>query len=277
MPIKYVNGVPTLYNWTQADEDAQQAEYKAKSDQMLAQQAEYNRNWRPGPVGPVVPVNPDTFSYTSPSQAPTLPSVPSYRDTEFEEAPSYTAPTYKELPTYTAKEWDEGEISSLTQKRAAVGLREAREAMQGITGRKFSSPQVMRMTLRDALRGFGSAVDKTIGAASEAAAGEYSTKYGRETAAEQAEYQSNITAAQSFNENLRDYSKTNFSTLMANWQAKQAAKTHAADMAYDASKMRYQAQLSDYEKQRERYVATRISSTLNGGFYGRLFQAHHCW
>ncbi len=101
---------------------------------------------------------------------------------------SYDIPTYEpyipgKAPTYAAPTWDEGAIESLTQKKAAPGLRALRQQVQRVTGRRFDNPQVGRMTLREALQGYGSGIGTVLGSAGETALGEYGRRYGIECSA----------------------------------------------------------------------------------------------
>jgi len=103
--------------------------------------------------------------------------------------PSGTKPTFGAIPQFTAPEWDEQEIEQLTQRKAAPGIRQLREAVQSAMRKPYSSPQVQRMTLRDALQGYGIGLESVLGGAGQAAIGEYGQKYGREFAGEQMNWQ----------------------------------------------------------------------------------------
>ncbi len=123
----------------------------------------------------------------------------------------YVVPAYQPYipgaaPTYAAPTWDEGAIGALTQQKAAPGLRELRNQVQRATRTSSDNPQVGRMTLRDALRGYGSGISSVLGGASSAARGEYGQKYGIQA----------------------DVAKTNYGGAMSQWGAENVAKSQGA-------------------------------------------------
>ena len=95
-------------------------------------------------------------------------------------APSGEKPSPYTVVPFEAPEWDEEEISRLTRKRAAPGVRRLRSAVQMAMTRPYESPQIRRMTLREALAGFGMGLESVMGAAGREAVGEYGAEYGRE-------------------------------------------------------------------------------------------------
>jgi hypothetical protein len=118
---------------------------------------------------------------------------------QFTEMPSGRPPSIYEIPTmqsqgvggggtsssstggYTPPRWDEQKISALTQKRAAPGIRGLREQVQRATGKSYSNPQVGRMTLREALQGYGSGLSSILAGAGNAAVSEYGKQYDTES------------------------------------------------------------------------------------------------
>ena len=78
---------------------------------------------------------------------------------------------------YSAPAYDEGRVQSLTQTSAAGAIRGLRSAMQGAANGSFANPNVRRMTLRDALAGYGQGLQSAISAASDTARGLYNTEY----------------------------------------------------------------------------------------------------
>jgi hypothetical protein len=92
-----------------------------------------------------------------------LPSVP--------ELPTYVA------PTYVAPERDEGRVRSLTQKWAAPGLRNLRQQVGKAMGANYTNPNVKRMTLREALAGYGQGIENVMAGAGRSALGEYSQEF----------------------------------------------------------------------------------------------------
>jgi len=106
----------------------------------------------------------------------------------------YTGP-WPEAPTispFTAPEWSEKEISQLTQKRAAPGLRRLRRTAEKAYTQYYENPNVKRMTIREALKGLGMGMGGVMEAAGREAAGEYEAKYGREFTAAATTYQAQV-------------------------------------------------------------------------------------
>ncbi|GAG88588.1 unnamed protein product, partial [marine sediment metagenome] len=95
-------------------------------------------------------------------------------------------------PEFEAPEWDEEEISRIRQVRAASGIRRLRGAVQMAMGGAYESPQIKRMSLRQALAGYGMGLESVMGGAGREARGEYGEKYGREFEGEQAEWRANV-------------------------------------------------------------------------------------
>lgn len=138
--------------------------------------------------------------------------VPSWSPPESYDVPEYTPYIPGAAPTYKAPKWDEGAIDALTQQKAAPGLRTLRQQVQRVTGRRYDNPQVGRMTLREALQGYGSGIGSVLGGAGEVALGEYGKRYGIEA----------------------DVAKTNYGGAMARWSGVTAAKTEAARTQYQS-------------------------------------------
>lgn len=95
-------------------------------------------------------------------------------------------------PSYNAPKWDEGAISDLTQKRSSAGVRALRQQMSRASASGYDNADVKRMTLRDALTGYGTALSSVMGEASEAAASEYGKKYGYEVDSAKTAYQGKL-------------------------------------------------------------------------------------
>ena len=98
------------------------------------------------------------------------------------------APTWGEMPTYEKPEYDESKVSALTQKRAAPGIRKLRETTQRAMGETYENPNVKRMTVREALAGYGTGLEGVIGGAGRAATAEYGQQYAADVGAAMAQY-----------------------------------------------------------------------------------------
>ena len=99
-----------------------------------------------------------------------------------------TAPVMGSMPTFNLPTWDESKIAAKTQRAAGPGLRELRKGMQEAQGRYYENPNVRRMTLRDAMAGYGMGLEKVMGGARQQATSEYAAEYGPQVAKAQAEY-----------------------------------------------------------------------------------------
>ena len=128
---------------------------------------------------------------TSSQQFWTEQQRPTGSETTTSWTPPGPAPTMGEIPEFEAPEWDEGEISRIRQVRAAPGVRRLRGAVQQAMGGVYESPQIKRMTLRQALAGYGMGLESVMSGAGREARGEYGEEYGREYAGEQMEWQAN--------------------------------------------------------------------------------------
>ena len=98
------------------------------------------------------------------------------------------APTMPEAPKFELPPWDESKIESKAQRAAGPGLRELRKGMREAQGRYYENPNVRRMTLRDAMAGYGMGLEKVLGGARREAAAEYAAEYAPKMAKATAEY-----------------------------------------------------------------------------------------
>lgn len=127
--------------------------------------------------------------------------------------PTGPMPTAGEMPTFAAPARDEGRIKELTQQKSAAGLRAMRSQIQKAMGQGYRNANVKRMTLRDALAGYGQGIENVMTGAQTAAAGEYNTEYASayDTAGKnwQTAYQ---TKMQDWQNKVNDYFK-NYGTV----------------------------------------------------------------
>jgi hypothetical protein len=166
--------------------------------------------------------------------------------------PTYN-PKYREMPTYTAPKWNEGAIDTLTQKRAAPGLRAMRQQVSRASGVSYDNPNMKRMTLRDALQGYGQGVEQTLSGANAAATNEYGHRFSAESTGAQAEFSSRANATNAYNQMEADRAGQNFGAGMAQWQMDtqnkyaQSAREYLTQAQKDLMKYQMEAQ-SKYQK-----------------------------
>ncbi len=129
------------------------------------------------------------------------------------------APTMGAAPELNLPEYDEGKVSALTQKKAAPSIRRLRETTQQATAATYDNPNVKRMTVRDALQGYGTGLEGVIAGAGKAASAEYGQQYAASVSAEMAKYQGAL------NRQSQEYEVASRNWLMGrqteNWKDRQ--------------------------------------------------------
>lgn len=113
--------------------------------------------------------------------------------------PSYakvgTLPTLN-YGTFTAPARDENRLSALRMKASGAGLRELRRQTQSIVaGASGLDPTMRRMTLKDALMGYGSGVSKVMGQADQSAQRQYESEYADKYKESMINYSAGISKA----------------------------------------------------------------------------------
>lgn len=160
--------------------------------------------------------------------------MPKYSAPKVSNAPTYQGGAYRDLPTYTAPAWNQNEINELAQIRAASGLRGLTDIIRrSVNKANYRNPQVARMTLREALEGYGRGAEQVISAAQSEAASEYGQKYNLLSANAKAEFTSKSDAVKAYNEYEQDRAEKNFQGSFAEWQAENEAKQDAARLGYE--------------------------------------------
>lgn len=106
-------------------------------------------------------------------------------------------PTLPELPEFELPEYEESEVASLAQKIAAPKVRRLRETTRAAIatrGPGYENPNIRRMTVRQALQGYGTGLESIISGARSAAVSEYGQQYAPRVAAAQLTYQTQVGA-----------------------------------------------------------------------------------
>jgi len=169
---------------------------------------------------------------TGSSNAFTGSDYPVFNPPENKPAPPYVGSSFREMPTYTPSSWDDNAITRLTQKKAMPGIRELRSQINRVTGKRYDNPNVGRITLRDALQGYGSGLSSVISGAGTAAIGEYATKFGREAEERRSAYTSEAAKTGAYNEYARDIAKTGYGGAMDEWKTNRISDMETAKMNY---------------------------------------------
>jgi len=98
-----------------------------------------------------------------------------------------------DAPKLNLPEYDEKKVSALTQKRAAPSIRRLRETTQAATSGSYDNPNVKRMTVREALAGYGTGLEGIVAGAGRAASGEYGQQFAASVNAEMARFQGSLS------------------------------------------------------------------------------------
>jgi hypothetical protein len=156
------------------------------------------------------------------------------------EAPDFYAPKPFKIggysaPQYKAPVYNEGKVKALTQEQAAPAVRGLRNAIIRTQNQMGENENVNRMTMRDALAGYGQGLQSAMSGASATARGLYNEEYAREADAAKTNFEAAADASKTSYMTQADAAKTNY---LANVDA---AKTNFEAQA-DASKTSYLTQ-----------------------------------
>jgi hypothetical protein len=134
---------------------------------------------------------------------------------------------------FTAPERDENRLSALRMKASGAGLRELRRQTQSIVaGASGLDPTMRRMTLKDALMGYGSGVSKVMSQADQVARRQYEDEYDDKFKESTMNYQAGMNKA-----NLEYKSK--IEKLLFNAQHPSMAQINANERALAAGSTGY--------------------------------------
>ena len=140
--------------------------------------------------------------------------------------------TIGELPTleyntFTAPTRDPNRISNLRARASGAGLRDLRrQTQQTVQGTSGMDATMRRMTLKDALMGYGSGMSKIMGQADRIAQNQYEQEYGDKYKEAMLNYQAGISKANA------EY-QARLQRLIFNAQNPQAGNRIISDRDYD--------------------------------------------
>jgi len=121
---------------------------------------------------------------------------------------SGSAPELPSLPSFVGPKVDKRKIKAATQKAAAPGMRRLRETVQQAMGKSSDNPNVRRMTLRDALRGYGAGLENVMAGAGRQATSEHMAELDLERSEAYANFQQQTNAMMAaYNNAWQDYMK----------------------------------------------------------------------
>jgi len=118
------------------------------------------------------------------------------------------APELPDMPTFKAPKVNKRAIRAMTQKLAAPGVRTLRQTMQQAMGKNYENPNVRKLTLREALQGYGTGLEKVMGGAGREARSEHMAELDLQRQEEMANFQAQTNAAmQTYQNAWADYLK----------------------------------------------------------------------
>lgn len=107
--------------------------------------------------------------------------------------PGVNPPVYPtSLPEFKLPEYDQNRVQSLTELAAGPSMRKLRNQMREVQGKYYENPNVKRMTLRDALAGYGLGLENAMAGARKQAVEEYQAEYAPKVSAAQMNYQAQL-------------------------------------------------------------------------------------
>jgi len=87
--------------------------------------------------------------------------------------PTMAMPEMTDVPSLVLPKIDKRRIAALQQTHAAPGIRMAREALQANMNEASDNPNVRRLTLREALQGYGAGIENVMSGAARTAQAEH--------------------------------------------------------------------------------------------------------
>lgn len=187
-------------------------------------------------------------------EAPAAPETPKFGEVEMGEIPEFVAPKY-----------NEAEIAKRTQRYASPGVRKLRSAVQAAMTRRTDNPNVNRLTLKDALAGYGEGLESVMSGASKTATAEYAEKYAIEYKSAGMNWQSAVQA-------VRDKYAGAMESRKMDFQAELDAVNRVYATSVEAEKMRVssynQKVMTEFEAAMNAYLklgtTTQTTSTSGG-------------
>jgi len=174
---------------------------------------------------------------------------------------TFDEPVMGEMPIFAAPEYDEAEVSKRTQKYAAPGVRKLRGAVQESMTRRSENPNINRMTLRDALAGYGEGLESVMSGASKTATAEYAQQYAIEYKTAGMNYQ---TAVQT----VRDKYQGQMHARSAEFQAEMNAlnQVYQGELQAERFRVEEERRTQSFDYMYDQFKKSLISGLTVGGF-----------
>lgn len=132
--------------------------------------------------------------------------------------PSGARPAAPVVPEFKAPEYDEGEVAKLRQRASGSQVRSLRDVtMSALAANTSDNPNVRKMTVRQALQGYGSGLGSILSAAQNAAVSQYQARYNAQYNAGQLTYNArNNMDSQTYSNLWTEFLKSGSSTTTQN-------------------------------------------------------------
>lgn len=240
------------WNWQEWGTTPQKAYLRYASALNSGEYTKVNGQYLPKASAATITTGNNSGSYGGAVSGEPVLNIPSFTPTA-----KYVAPTYVAPAEYAAPEYDEDRIAALAQRKSSAGLRAARQALQQTIGGYYENPNVKRMTLRDALAGYGQSVEAVLSGADTTAREEYNTEYGIKSDQEKTNYNERVNASKLKYEGQNTAAQLNYQSQLdaekTNYNATVAALTS-----------QYNARLADYMAKTYGTNATKYGTETSG-------------
>lgn len=123
------------------------------------------------------------------------------------------------LPSFKMPEYDEAAVRTERQKVAAPYLRTLRQNVQKVMAQSFENPNVKRMTLRDALGGYGTALESVMGRAEAEGRRAYGEKYSKQAEEAKTNYATEVARANAQWQAEVNRQNLEYQNLLKEWMA----------------------------------------------------------
>jgi len=176
----YSPGRPPAYYYDFTGEKADITKYGTLKDQMESAKTQAEIDYLQKQTDILGRPKQSVASTTFVGPEPTMGELSTFNMPTRPGTPEFTMPEMGEMPEFVAPEYDERQIAKMAQQNAAPGVRNLRTAIQAVTSRRGDNPNVDKMTLRDALAGYGQGLEEVMSGARQTASAEYAQKYAME-------------------------------------------------------------------------------------------------
>jgi len=120
------------------------------------------------------------------------------------------------IPEFEAPEYDTSKVAAKAQKIAAPRVRQLRETVRAAQAQPYENPNVKRMTVGQALQGYGTGLESVMAGARRGAVAEYGQEYGKEFTAAQMNFQTQVQTQMAQYGNLWTEYLTNLKSNLSN-------------------------------------------------------------